>query len=109
MADLSFLKAFTKGDPKKMQRYIKLYLQVAPDTFAKMQQSVRDQDWEQLRIYAHSLKPQVEYMGVLELKAVLVTIENNVKSKKYDTLPGLFEEAQRLYRASETALKAFKG
>lgn len=109
MADLSFLKEFTKGDTKKMQRYIKLYLQVAPDTFAKMKQSVRDQDWEQLRIYAHSLKPQAEYMGVPELKAMLAAIENNVKLKKYSTLPTLYEKTHRLYRESETVLKAFKG
>ena len=57
MVDLTFLRKFAKDDPKKMKRYISLYLDVAPKTFEEMQRNLTNGDWEQLRINAHSLKP----------------------------------------------------
>ena len=48
MVDLSFLERFTKGDTHKMIRYIRIYLDIAPDAFEQMGQHVVDQDWEHL-------------------------------------------------------------
>ena len=52
MVDLSFLEKFTKGDTKKINRYIQLYLDVATETFNRMQDNFNANDWEQLRINA---------------------------------------------------------
>lgn len=105
MVDLSFLKEFTKGNVKKMKRYISLYLSIAPDTFEKMNQNIQDQNWEQLRIHAHSLKPQADYMGIPELKSALIDIENGVKNKKNSMLPELYEKAHQIHLQSEKSLK----
>lgn len=102
--DLSFLEKFTKGDPKKMKRYISLYLDVAPKTIVKMQQNLQAKDWEQLRINAHSLKPQVDFMGLGELKEKLVRIEEAVKSNKLDNISQLLNDVQRMHSQSEAAL-----
>ena len=77
--DLTFLKKFTKDDPTKMKRYIGLYLDVAPKTFDEMKRNVANDDWEQLRINAHSLKPQADFMGINNLKEELVKIEEAVR------------------------------
>lgn len=106
MVDLSFLEEFTNGDATKMKRYINLYLSIAPGTFAKMKKNIASQDWEQLRIHAHSLKPQADYMGIPNLKSVLVDIENGTKSRQNDVLPVLFEKALRIHLQSERSLKA---
>lgn len=98
--DLSFLEKFTKGDPKKMKRYITLYLDVAPKSFEEMQRNLEAEDWEQLRINAHSLKPQADFMGLAELKANLVQIEEAVKSNKLDNIHQLFEVSVQLSVAS---------
>ena len=105
MVDLSFLKDFTKGDTAKMQRYIDMYLRIAPTTFQQMQEAVNSQDWEQLRIGAHSLKPQAEYMGATELKVALALIEENVESGRYKELPNAFQLASQLFRESEESLR----
>ena len=107
MVDLSFLEKFTKGDKKKMNRYIGMYLNIAPGTFDKMEQNIKEQDWEQLRINAHSLKPQADYMGIPELKDVLIKIENNAKEGDQVSLQGLFDEAYRLHIQSEVGLRSF--
>jgi HPt (histidine-containing phosphotransfer) domain-containing protein len=68
MVDLAFLKKFAKDDPQKMKRYISLYLEVAPNTLEEMKRNLENEDWEQLRINAHSLKPQADFMGIESLK-----------------------------------------
>ena len=106
MVDLSFLEKFTKGDTNKMSRYIRLYLQVAPDTFNKMEENLRERDWKQLRINAHSLKPQADYMGIPALKNILMQIENDVVQERYDSLPRLVGKAIAVHSASEVTLKS---
>ncbi|MCK7590548.1 Hpt domain-containing protein [Subsaxibacter sp. CAU 1640] len=105
MVDLGFLEKFTKGDTQKMQRYIKLYLDVAPQTFADMKQNLKDKDWEQLRINAHSLKPQAEFMGILSLKDALATIEEAVHNKTINNIIDNFNAANTHYLNSTKLLK----
>jgi HPt (histidine-containing phosphotransfer) domain-containing protein len=105
MVDLTFLKQFTKDDPKKMKRYISLYLDVAPKTFTEMQHNLNDQDWEQLRINAHSLKPQADFMGANSLKEELIKIEDAVKNNHLEGIDALFNNSRQLSEISEKLLK----
>jgi HPt (histidine-containing phosphotransfer) domain-containing protein len=105
MVDLTFLKKFTKEDPKKMKRYIGLYLDVAPKTFAEMKRNLEDKDWEQLRINAHSLKPQADFMGINSLKEELIKIEEAVKANNFDVLENLFNKSLKIATDSEGILK----
>jgi len=105
MVDLTFLRKFTKDDPVKMKRYISLYLDVAPKTFEEMQRNLTGGDWEQLRINAHSLKPQTEFMGILSLKEELIKIEEAVKDNKLAGIEALFGSALAMSTQSEKLLK----
>lgn len=105
MVDLSFLRKFTKEDPQKMKRYISLYLDVAPKTFEEMQRNLQNKDWEQLRINAHSLKPQADFMGMNVLKEKLIEIEEAVKMNNLDVYEALFHESLAIYAASEHSLR----
>ena len=105
MVDLTFLKKFTKDDPKKMKRYISLYLDVAPKTFAEMKRNLDNEDWEQLRINAHSLKPQVDFMGIDSLKEELIKIEEAVKANDFDDLENLLNTSLKIADDSGVILK----
>ena len=105
MVDLTFLKKFAKDDPQKMKRYISLYLDVAPKTFEEMQNNLKDGDWEQLRINAHSLKPQADFMGISSLKQALIKIEEAVKMNHLDGIEQLLNASISLSITSEHALK----
>ncbi len=105
MVDLTFLKKFAKDDPKKMKRYISLYLDVAPKTFEEMQRNIHDSDWNQLRINAHSLKPQADFMGIASLKEELMKIEEAVNLNKIEVIEELFSAAIRISADSEVILK----
>ncbi len=105
MIDLTFLKKFTKDNPQKMKRYISLYLDVAPKTFEEMQRNLKDADWEQLRINAHSLKPQADFMGIDRLKEELIKIEEAVKTNNFDILENLLNTSLKIAADSEIILK----
>jgi len=105
MIDLTFLKKFTKDDPQKMKRYISLYLNEAPKTFEEMKKNFDDKDWEQMRINAHSLKPQADFMGILTLKNELIEIEEAVKENKISTINEHFDLAKDIYINSVISLK----
>ena len=105
MVDLSFLRKFAKKKKKKMKRYISLYLDVAPKTFEEMQRNLSSGDWEQLRINAHSLKPQAEFMGIMSLKEELIKIEEAVKANDLGGIEELYSRALTLSTQSEHMLK----
>jgi len=105
MVDITFLKEFTKGDKKKMSRYIGLYLQVAPETFMKMKENLEEQDFEQFRINAHSLKPQADFMGIAELKALLLRMEEIVQKGNCDGLNELYDKALEAHKTSQDLLQ----
>lgn len=105
MIDLTFLNKFTKGNPEKMKRYISLYLEEAPKTFEEMKRNLNDKNWEQMRINAHSLKPQADFMGILTLKNELTEIEKAVKENRISTINEHFDLAQDLYIKSVNSLK----
>jgi HPt (histidine-containing phosphotransfer) domain-containing protein len=105
MVDLTFLRKFTKGDPEKMKRYISLYLDITPKTFEEMKRNLNNQDWEQLRINAHSLKPQADFMGIESLKQELIKIEEAVVAKNIDILENLYTTSLQISTDSERILK----
>ena len=109
MVDLTFLRKFTKDDPVKMKRYISLYLDVAPKTFSEMDRYLKDKDWEQLRIHAHSLKPQADFMGIQNLKEHFIKIEEAVQSNQLDGIEELFDTALILSREAEQSLGVVMG
>lgn len=106
MIDISFLRKFTKDNPKKMKRYITMYLTEAEKTFAGMQPALAEADWTSLKIQAHSLKPQAELMGAHALKAKLIEVETAVQENQIAALPDLVAEALALHAAATIELQA---
>ncbi len=109
MVDLALLNKVTKGDKKKLKQYINLYLQVASETFEKMERNLTNQDWEQLRIHAHSLKPQMDYIGNSALKTALIDIEKAIIAGEVFEVHELFGRAYRLHESSARELTIIIG
>ena len=104
MIDLSFLNKFTKGNTSKMKRYITMYLSTAPETFERMSENVIQENWSDLAVNAHSIKPQTDYMGIDSLKNILIEIEDCVKNAEYEGLKILYQKAYTVHKKSEIIL-----
>lgn len=107
MVDLTFLEKFSKGDSAKMKRYIGMYLTETPLILEKMKEYLVKEDWSNLAIHAHSLKPQAEFMGVTSLKEVLMAVESRARSESPKDLEDLFHQALKLYTESSDILKQY--
>ncbi len=90
MTDLSFLKQFTGDNPEKMKKYINMFLMAAPDLMDKMEAYLKAGDYDGLKVAAHSLKPQISYMGIKGQEQAIVDIESYAGNRSHlDELPGM--------------------
>jgi len=103
--NLSFLENFTKRDMKKVKLYISTYLRTSQRIFTDMEVACSQQDWESVYLRAHSVKPQVQYMGITALFELIVEIENNAKENPIaDKIESLVPKAMELYARSSEQL-----
>lgn len=77
ITDLSFLQSFSGGDNTRIQKYVKMYLDSTPALFQSMEKAAQTNDSKQLKSTAHTLKSQVDYMGMKKAKELLKSIEED--------------------------------
>ena len=75
ITDRAFLVQFTGGNKDKMNKYIGMFLDNAPKLLEKIDAAMAIKDYATVKINAHSLKPQLSYMGVKEEHSNILLIE----------------------------------
>jgi CheY-like chemotaxis protein len=106
VTDRMFLKQFTGGKPDKMQKYISMFLDNAPKLLASIDTAMDAKDYPSVKIAAHSLKPQLSYMGVKEEVSNILLIEQSAgSSSQQDKLPELIKLLKRVCAKAFEELK----
>lgn len=107
VTDLGFLKSFSGGSPAKMDKYIQMFLTNTPRLLGEIRQGLSDKKLDAVKIAAHSLKPQLSYMGVKEEVSNILLIEQIAGGAgSLETLVPLFENLERVCEAAFGELKA---
>lgn len=104
--DLAYLERFCKGDRSRMEKYIRMYLQGAPDLFANLNVLVVAGDGEGLAVAAHSIRPQVNYMGAQALYDLLSILEQVARAEGAAACVAHVNEALALNEQVMAALRA---
>ena len=108
--DLTFLNSFTGGNQEKNSKYIKMFLQNAPALLNSIEENLAKEDWALLKTSAHSLKPQISYMGIKSAEELIKNIERDAGerpnleniSEKIATLKDIIQKAiPELQKASQ--------
>lgn len=90
VTDMHFLRGFTSDNAGKMQKYIGMFLENAPRLLAQVEEALKSKDLPSLKIAAHSLKPQLSYMGVKEEISHIFLIEQTAGEQGHiERLPEL--------------------
>ncbi len=106
ITDLTFLQSFTGGNKEKVNKYINIFLQMCPGQLDAMQSLLQSGNYDALRATAHSLKPQVTYMGIKQGEGLVKTIEQYAGEKiNLDQLPGLFDSFSTICRKALVELQ----
>lgn len=79
--NLGYLERFCKGDRDRMEKYIRMYLDASPRLFADLAAKAAAGDADGLALAAHSLRPQVNYMGAHQVFEALTLIEEKARAE----------------------------
>lgn len=104
VTDMTFLDQFTKGDGTKRTKYIQMFLNNAPGLIKKIEETFHNNDREALKIAAHSLKPQLNYMGVKEDRSHIFQLEQAAQ----DTLIPNEKITELIQHLKLVCIKAFE-
>lgn len=101
--NLSYLQEVSKGNTAFMLDMIQIFLTKTPETLDILRIEIESKNWEAVGFYAHKLKATYAYMGMLELKELLIQIEKSAKQmENIDEIPNWFIS---IYKATQPALK----
>lgn len=107
VVNLRFLESFTRGDTSKMKKYINMFISGAPEAIQQMHVLYNHADWDKLRTVAHSLKPQLGYMGIDSAKETVLRIEEYAgERKKPEVIAQLIGELENTCNIAVEQLQA---
>lgn len=106
VTDMQFLAQFTGGNPEKMEKYKGMFLQNGPRLLTNIEDGLRTGDYPAVKIAAHSMKPQLSYMGVKEEVSHIFLIEQTAgEQAHFDRLPALVEQLKKVCEKAFSELK----
>ncbi|MDI9319492.1 MAG: ATP-binding protein [Phycisphaerales bacterium] len=106
--DMVFLQQFTKGDWAMQNKYISMFLENAPKLLAQLHEGLSKSDFEMIKIAAHSLKPQLSYMGVPEEVSNVFMLEQSAGQKaQQNNIPELIENIKRVCNKAFEELRIY--
>lgn len=103
ITDKKFLLQFAGGNNDKMTRYIKAFLDNAGTILEKLETSLSKGDFPAIKVAAHSLKPQLSYMGIKEEVSHIFKLEQMAADKA--DLQSIRQEIKDLNRVCHQAFK----
>ena len=100
MTDLSFIEKITGGDTSKIKKYISMYLSTAPEVYERMSKNIEQENWSDLALNVHFIKPQTGFMGLEYLKHTLIEIEQSIIEGKYESVKTRYKKAIEIHEKS---------
>ena len=108
ITDMTFLSSFSGGDTTRMKKYVGMFLQIAPQQLEKIRTALNASDWDSVRANAHSLKPQITYMGIKGGEVLIKQIENDAASRtNVEGIAALFSQMEELCKKAIVELDVF--
>jgi HPt (histidine-containing phosphotransfer) domain-containing protein len=108
--DMTFLESFTGGNKEKVNKYINIFLQIYPKNLEEMKNHLSNGDYDRLRAVAHSLKPQITYMGIKGGAELIQKIEKNAGERiEVEQLPTVVNDFQTVCDKAVEELKQIAG
>lgn len=110
VTDMQFLRGFTGGNEDKIRKYVGMFLENGPRLLEQVETSMSNKDFPTLKIAAHSLKPQLSYMGVKEEVSHIFLIEQTASEvSNSERLLPLVRNLRRVCEQAFRELRAVQG
>lgn len=97
VTDMAFLDRFSGGNKEKQEKYIRMFLVNGPQLLQQINDATKTENYMQLKVAAHSMKPQLSYMGVSEKVSNIQLIEQiSQEAAHQGQIPALVEHLNKV-------------
>ncbi|NUQ24139.1 MAG: response regulator [Saprospiraceae bacterium] len=94
--DLSFLRDFCAGDEEQVQHFLQKFKAQCPLEMEQLENAFQQEDREGIYQAAHSIKPQLEFVGLTGAARIATALEQGArKEASIEALRGLAEQLKR--------------
>ncbi len=103
--DISMLYDISGNDESFIITMVQTFLKTLPETIKKIEQSLHNQDWENVYRSAHFAKSSLSVIKIGEMFDWVLQVEVNAKNETdLDKIPGLVEKIKQKYLLAEVIL-----
>lgn len=74
--NLDYLRKLARGDEKFVEDVIELFIKNTPNAIRNMRKYYERENWEDLMMEAHKIRPSFNFMGTREMEEAAKAIEN---------------------------------
>jgi CheY-like chemotaxis protein len=106
VTNLDYLTKFCEGDRKRMDKYIKVYLNALPAFHKNIEAAVATKDFTEIALHVHSFKPKWMMMGMKQTNELGIKIDQLCKAqneKAFEDLKVLLDDINKSVKELETA------
>ena len=98
MVDLSYLRSISDNQQTFINQMIQSFLDLAPAYINEMKKASENENYSDLALSTHKLKPSATYMGIANLLEVMEQIEELVKlpTPPQDQIQDLIKQVEEL-------------
>jgi HPt (histidine-containing phosphotransfer) domain-containing protein len=87
-----------------MAGYIQTFLQTIVPEFHRIREMNATQQWNEMKLVVHAVKPQVAFIGLPILYSQLEKIEDTIEKSAFNKMDDLFEELSGLIEEATAGL-----
>ena len=104
--DLTYLKSMSDGNDTFVLKMVKTFIEETAKEIDLLKAQLETQDWYALYGTAHKIKPSFHFMGIHELKDVILSLEQNAKQKvNVELIPEQVKNIVQIFNESIEELK----
>lgn len=108
ITSIDTLLLFCEDDMERVKKYISLYLEETPKNILSIKKSLKEGDFKNLKLVAHTLKTHLKYMGMKTATKVAADFEKICDgSQDTEILNRLFQEIEKMCNVSYSELKEY--
>jgi len=104
--DLSYLKTIMNGNVEFIHDIVETFLNSMPQSLEEIRSLTKAEDWEKVSRAIHKIKPSLTMMGLQDLGAKAIEIEEAIKLKK--DMAAVAEEILKLTGDMDQALESLR-
>ena len=94
--DMHFLKELSDNNDQFYKDFLIMFLTNTPIAINAIKNAFVTNDWENLKLAAHKVKPSFNYVGLKELNALAAKIEAQAKEKNPDNIPAMITRIEEV-------------